>query len=120
MNEDTAGVSGTNCTHNVQGATPYRCRCTRPTWGERPPTQADRPATTGGREPYHETLTQGSEQISADQNLRMLERSFDRFHEAQRADRELVARNFDSGKTGRYVARSKTLLEMVRGAVGRP
>ena len=79
----------------------------------------DHPATTG-RKPGLETLTSGSEAISADQNLTMLHRTFENMQEAQRVDRELIAQNFDAAAVkGGYVTRSKTLLEMVRGTAGR-
>lgn len=77
----------------------------------------DKPSTSG-RVPGLEVLTSGSEKIVADQNMGMLDRLFTDIDEARRVDRELIAKNFDAGSPGKYVTRSKTLLENVRGTTG--
>lgn len=85
-------------------------------WGQEP---TNDPVTTSDREPGREALTQGAEKIHLEENYDLLRRTFDNMDAASKADKALIRQHFANGEPGKYVTRSKTLVEKVRDIAGR-
>jgi hypothetical protein len=85
-------------------------------WGEEPP--KDQPGTSN-RTPGSETLSTSAEQINLEDNLDLLSNAFSNFGEASRVSKATVSQLFQNGQPGKYIARTQTLLEKVKGTAGR-
>lgn len=119
IGNETAQTNHTNLTADetvgMHGDDPLGTNTYR--WGEKPPV-VGQPGTTG-RRPDIETVSSSAEQINNQDNLDMLARSFNNFSAARQNAQETVSRNLEHGQPGTYVTRSKTLLDKVKGVVGR-
>ena len=85
-------------------------------WGSEVPD--GKPGTTN-RRPDIEALSTSAEAINLEDNQELLERSFSNFGEAKKVDQSTVRELLEAGKPGKYVTRTQTLMERVKGVTGR-